>query len=86
MSYKVITIPNFDKEFKRLAKKYYSIKSEIIQLGESLKKNPALGDRVIENCYKMWLAISSKNKGKSGGAIVITYIYVDQETVFLLSN
>ncbi len=53
MSYKVITIPNFDKEFKRLAKKYYSIKSEIIQLGESLKKNPALGDRVIENCYKM---------------------------------
>lgn len=31
------------------------------------------------------MAISSKNKGKSGGARVITYVYVAGETVFLLS-
>lgn len=85
MSYKVTTIPNFDKEFKRLAKKHHSIKSDIFQLGESLKKNPTMGTRVIENCYKVRMSISSKNKGKSGGARVITYIYVAQETVFLLS-
>jgi len=31
------------------------------------------------------LAITSKNKGKSGGARVITYVYVAKESVFLLS-
>lgn len=31
------------------------------------------------------MAITSKNKGKSGGARVITYVYVSQQTVFLLS-
>lgn len=31
------------------------------------------------------MAITSKNKGKSGGARVISYVYFAQETVFLLS-
>lgn len=31
------------------------------------------------------MAITSKNKGKSSGARVITYVCVSQETVFLLS-
>jgi mRNA-degrading endonuclease RelE of RelBE toxin-antitoxin system len=31
------------------------------------------------------LAISSKRKGKSGGARVITYLYVITETVYLLT-
>ncbi|WP_354358769.1 type II toxin-antitoxin system RelE/ParE family toxin [Pedobacter sp. UYP30] len=35
--------------------------------------------------YKMRLAIASKNKGKSGGAKVISFIKIIDETVFLLS-
>ncbi|MCL4165465.1 UNVERIFIED_CONTAM: hypothetical protein GTU68_000936 [Idotea baltica] len=31
------------------------------------------------------MAIQSKGKGKSGGARVITYILVSEETVYLLS-
>ncbi len=31
------------------------------------------------------MAISSKGKGKSGGARVITYVYIQSETVYLLS-
>jgi mRNA-degrading endonuclease RelE of RelBE toxin-antitoxin system len=31
------------------------------------------------------LAIASKGKGKSGGARIITYVYVDGKIVYLLS-
>ena len=38
----------------------------------------------MPNCYKIRLAIKSKGKGKSGGARVITTVFVDEETVYLL--
>ncbi len=85
MSYKIIPTQTFSRELKRLAKKHRSIKADINELGNQLEENPKLGDEVIENCYKIRMTITSKNKGKSGGARVITYIYVEQETVFLLS-
>jgi mRNA-degrading endonuclease RelE of RelBE toxin-antitoxin system len=85
MSYKIATTHTFDKELKRLAKKHRSIKADVGELGEQLEENPTMGDEVIEHCYKIRMAITSKNKGKSGGARVITYVYVAQETVFLLS-
>ncbi len=85
MSYKIATTHNFDKELKRLAKRHRSIKTDVSELGEQLEENPKLGDEVIENCYKIRMGITSKNKGKSGGVRVITYVYVAQETVFLLS-
>lgn len=85
MSYKIFAIPRFEKDLKRLAKKYRSIKDDLAELGEQLLDNPTLGDEVIENCYKIRLAITSKGKGKSSGARVITYVYVEDTTVFLLS-
>jgi mRNA-degrading endonuclease RelE of RelBE toxin-antitoxin system len=85
MSYKIATTPTFNRELKRLAKKHRSIKEDITGLGKQLEENPTIGDEVIEHCYKIRMAITSKNKGKSGGARVITYVYVDGETVFLLS-
>ena len=48
------------------------------------KKNES-GTFISSNCYKIRLAISSKRKGKSGGARVITYLYVVTETVYLLT-
>ena len=48
-------------------------------------ENPAIGTLLRPNVYKIRLAISSKNKGKSGGARVITYIKIIDETVYLLS-
>jgi mRNA-degrading endonuclease RelE of RelBE toxin-antitoxin system len=85
MSYKIATTHTFDKELKRLAKKHRSIKADLGALGEQLEENPTMGDEVIEHCYKIRMPITSKNKGKSGGARVITYVYVSEETVFLLS-
>lgn len=85
MSYKTKTIPNFEKELKRLAKKYSSLKLEYKQLLELLKDKPQSGTALRNNCYKIRLAISSKGKGKSGGARVITYVHISQTTVYLLT-
>lgn len=85
MSYKVKLIPRFEKEIKRLSKKYPSLKLEYIELVNDLKQNPTQGTSIGNNCYKIRLSISSKGKGKSGGARVITYFQISATTVYLLS-
>jgi len=85
MSYKVKTIPRFEKELKCLAKKYSSLKIEYISLVKSLIENPEQGTPLGNNCFKIRLAIGSKGKGKSGGARVITYIQITESEVYLLS-
>lgn len=85
MSYNVLTIPPFDKQLKRLAKKYPSLKNEFAELLESLEQEPEQGTKLGNNCYKIRIAIASKVKGKSGGARVITNFVIAEETVFLIS-
>ena len=82
---KVIPTKDFQREAKKLGKRYKSIRSDIAVLGLSLLENPTLGTGIGQGCYKIRLAITSKNKGKSGGARVITHVRVVQDTVFLLS-
>lgn len=85
MSNKVIVRPTFQKQAKRLAKRYKSFPNDLQNLVNELKENAALGTSLGGNVYKIRLAIASKNKGKSGGARVISYIYQIAETVYLLS-
>jgi mRNA-degrading endonuclease RelE of RelBE toxin-antitoxin system len=85
MSYNIIAVPTFRKELKRLAKKYHSLKTDLALLFKSLEENPAQGTPLGKNCYKIRLAITTKGKGKSGGARLITNIVIAQETVYLLS-
>lgn len=85
MSYKIKSIPKFEKELKRLAKKYPSLKREYVELVESLKKVPEQGTSLGNSCYKIRLSIASKGKGKSGGARVITYVMIKQTIVYLLT-
>jgi mRNA-degrading endonuclease RelE of RelBE toxin-antitoxin system len=85
MAYNVKTISVFEKQYKRLYRKYPLLKSEILQLIIQLKSNPMLGTSVGHHCYKIRVAIKSKSKGKSGGARLITHLTVKDETVYLLS-
>jgi len=85
MKYSVLSIPPFDRQLKRLARKYHSLKAEYTALIEELEQNPQKGTPMGNNCFKIRLAISSKGRGKSGGARVITHIYIENETVFLLA-
>ena len=85
MNYEVATIPNFGKELKKLAKKYPSLKEDFSSLIQTLQKNPFQGTPLGKNCFKIRMAISSKGKGKSGGARIITFVKITETTVFLLS-
>ncbi|RAI95302.1 type II toxin-antitoxin system RelE/ParE family toxin [Algoriphagus yeomjeoni] len=85
MTYKVKSVPEFEKELKKLLKKYHSLRSEYIRLIEKLETNPSEGTLLFKNCYKIRLSIASKGKGKSGGARVITNFAISDDMVYLLS-
>ncbi len=84
-NFEVIPILPFQRQAKRLVKKYPSLKKELLALIERLKTEPAQGTSLGNDCYKIRLAIASKNKGKSGGARVITCVYIADSEVYLLS-
>lgn len=85
MSYRIDTIAPFRKSAKKLIKKYPSLKAELAELGHELAKNPIIGTSLGNNCYKIRLAISSKGKGKSGGARVITFVLISKKDVYLIA-
>lgn len=85
MSYSILPTSKFEKELKRLVKKFPSLKEEYAELIEEINKDPRAGIFLGNNCYKLRVAIESKGKGKSGGARAITYLYIETETVYLLT-
>ena len=84
MSFNIIATEPFERKLKRLAKKYKSLASELASILEELSENPTLGTPIGKDWYKLRIAISSKNKGKSGGARMITYVRIVKKTVFLM--
>ncbi len=85
MSYKVKSIPYFDRQAKRLTRKFPSFKNELSELLDSLEVDPTQGTALGNNCYKIRIAIKSKGKGKSGGARAITHVIAVREHVYLLT-
>ena len=85
MSYNILPTSKFSKEIKRLIKKFPSLKSEFANLISLLSEKPIAGTSLGENCFKIRIAIASKNKGKSGGARIITYLILKDKSVFLLT-
>lgn len=85
MNYKVELSEHFKQEAKRLAKKYSSLKAKLQDLFETLENNPTIGTPLGKDVYKIRLAVASKNKGKSGGVRVISYVHINESTVLLLS-
>ena len=76
MKYKLKFQRTFEKEAKRLGKRYVSMKTDIASLSEELLVNPRLGTDLGGGLRKIRMAITSKGKGKSGGARVITFTVV----------
>ena len=85
MSYTINLLAKFKRDLKPLIKKYPSLAGEIEALREELLANPTAGAALGQNCYKIRLAISSKGKGRRGGARVITYVAILKEEVVLLT-
>lgn len=62
----------FKRQFKRLNKKYRSLTDDLATFQKELKENPFQGSDLGGGVRKIRMTISSKGKGKSGGARVLT--------------
>ena len=85
MSYNIVVTNSFKKHAKAIAKKHPSLKNDLNMLINSLEENPTQGESLGKHCYKIRMAITSKNKGKSGGSRVITCVKIINQTVYLLA-
>ena len=84
----MIKATRFSKEFrnemKRLSKKYRSLPDDFWKLYQSILENPEQGVSLPDHMRKIRLAISSKGKGKSGGArVIIRYVVTENVLNFL---
>ncbi len=57
MSYSILPTHKFEKELKRLVKKFPSLKVEYAELIEEITQNPEAGTFIGNNCYKIRVAI-----------------------------
>lgn len=70
----------FKIAYKRLKKRHRSLETDFESLLLSLQVNPYQGVEIIEGLRKVRMNISSKGRGKSGGArVVIRLRIVDDE-------
>jgi len=73
MEVRITTVPVFERRLKHLAKRYASLRKDYALLLQNLRENPTMGTSLGNRLHKVRMAITSKGKGKSGGARVITY-------------
>ena len=79
MSFKIITTAYADKAIKKLSKRYHSFSNDIKAFREELLNNPLQGDEIAPHVRKIRMAITSKGRGKSGGARVIFNALVSEQ-------
>ena len=87
MKYRLEVLKTFKKEFKRLYKRYPSLREDIENLRDEILKNPNLGADLGGGLRKIRMRIASKGRGKSGGARVITFtviVAVDEAEINLV--
>ena len=88
MNYEIVTTEDFDKAVKSFAKKYHSFLDDLENFKKELLLNPEMGKKLGGNARKVRMAISSKGKGKRGGARVITcnvLLSVTHTDIYLLA-
>ena len=79
----IITLPTFDKNVKKIAKKDKLFYKDLQKLLDTLHNNPKEGIFLGNNCYKIRVNNSSSNKGKSGGYRVISYHFNNKKLALL---
>jgi hypothetical protein len=84
MNFEVIAVEKFQKETKKLYKKYKSIKTDLFTLIEQLETSSTSGIHLGDNLYKIRIK-NSDTGGKRGGYRVIYYTKNTKQQIFLLS-
>lgn len=81
---KVRMSEDFRAAYKRLKKRHKSLEQDFEQLLASLLQNPMQGVDLDGGARKVRLAITSKGRGKSGGARVIIRVRIVRDELQLL--
>jgi len=84
MNFKIETIPRFEKDVKKLKKKFPKIKNDLLTFVNELSLNPEIGINLGENIFKVRVPNSSMPTGKSGGFRIITY-YKKDDILYLVT-
>ena len=84
MSYTVIEQDLYLKALKKLSKKYKNIESDIENYLLSIESIEDLGIELKNNVYKVRIANSDKNKGKSAGYRLISYVKIMDSELHLI--
>lgn len=79
MQYKISFTSQFTTEFKHLSKRHRSLLTDFETFKDSLMADPFQGVELSPGIRKIRLTISSKGRGKSGSARVITATAVISE-------
>ena len=85
MNLNIKTLSYFEKDVKRLFKKYKQLPADLKVLKQELLENPKSGIELGHRCYKIRLANSSIPTRKSGGFRIIYYHIDTNETLYLMS-
>jgi len=65
MKYEIVTTDDFEKHFKKLAKKYRSLDGDYEILINDLLKNPTMGDDLGGNFERFAWQLPQKTKAKA---------------------
>ena len=70
MGFEIEVLPRFEKDVKRLKKKFSKIKDDLIKFINNLSQNHTSGINLGENIFKIRIPNSSIPTGKSGGYLL----------------
>jgi mRNA-degrading endonuclease RelE of RelBE toxin-antitoxin system len=86
MKIRVDTAPSFDKQFKRLSRKFPLVVEELDHLITHLESGEQPGDKISgvgHDVYKVRLKNPSAGRGKRGGFRVIYYVQIAEHIILL---
>ena len=72
MNVKIYTEKEFERQLRKLSKKYRSMLDDYDAFLTGLEQDPFQGTSLGKGVRKVRMAIASKGKGKSGGARILT--------------
>jgi mRNA-degrading endonuclease RelE of RelBE toxin-antitoxin system len=84
MSYSIVEQELYLKAIKKLSKKYKNIENDIETFLLNITSLDDLGIELKNNIYKVRIANSNKNKGKSAGYRLISYVKILENEIHLI--
>ena len=84
MNLEIVEQELYRKALKRLAKQYRNVEKDIDLFLDSIRSKEDLGVELKANVYKVRIKNRDKNKGKSAGYRLITYLKIVENELHLL--